>query len=265
MSIQFEDLMLQLADGVQIHALHGRHPLGAGRPTLVFLHEALGHIRMWKQFPQQLAERCGCDLLIYERQGYGGSTPIELPRSDDYLLVEGEYYLAQVTEAAGIERMILIGHSDGGSIALLGAACLGDRVRGLITEAAHINADELTLAGVRKAVDIYRTTDLHQRLERYHGDRTELLFRAWTDTWLRESFHLNIDLSPWLSQIRCPALIMQGRDDQYGLPQQVQDICQGIGEQAQAAFIDDCGHIPHLERPDAVLDLMVPFIRSLIN
>lgn len=263
MSIQFEDLMLALPHGIQIHALHGRHPEGAGRPTLVFLHEALGHIRMWKGFPEQLAERCGCDLLVYERLGYGESTPIQLPRSDDYLVPEGEVYLSQVLDAAGIDDVILVGHSDGGTIALIGAAALGERVKGIITEAAHLYADALTLAGIREAVETYRTTNLKERLARYHGDRTELLFRAWYETWLRESCHQNMDFSPWLKHIHCPALIMQGKQDQYGEPEQVAAICRGIGGLAQPVFIDDCGHIPHLERADAVLDLMVPFIRDL--
>ncbi|WP_286240731.1 alpha/beta fold hydrolase [Neptuniibacter halophilus] len=261
-SITWADRMLTLPDGQQIHALHGIHPQGAGKPTLVFLHEALGHIRMWKQFPAQLAETLGCSVLIYERLGYGLSSPITLPRADDYLVPEGEQRLGEVLNAAGVDKVVLIGHSDGGTIALIGAAALGDRVVAMITEAAHLYADHLTLKGIREAVELYRTTDLPARLARYHEARTDHLFRAWSETWLRESCHQNMDFSPWLSDIRCPSLIMQGKQDQYGVAEQVTDICTGIGDHAEACFVDNCGHVPHLEAGEEVMQLMAAFIRQ---
>jgi len=262
MGIAWADRMLALPDGQQIHAMHGIHPEGENKPTLVFLHEALGHIRMWKKFPEMLAERLGCNVLVNERLGYGRSSAITLPREDDYLVPEGEQRLAEMLDAAGINKVILIGHSDGGTIALIGAATLGDRVVAMVTEAAHLYADQLTLKGIREAVEMYQTTDLPERLARYHEDRTDLLFRAWSETWLRESCHQNMNFSPWLKDIHCPSLIMQGKDDQYGVPEQVTDICDGIGSHAQPCFVDNCGHVPHLEASDAVLALMETFIRE---
>jgi len=263
MALTWTERTLALPDGQQIHAMHGTAEDNAGKPTLVFLHEALGHIRMWKRFPEQLAEALGCDALVYERLGYGESSPITLPRADDYLVPEGEQRLGEVIDAAGVQDVILVGHSDGGTIALIGASALGDRVKAVVTAAAHLYADHLTLAGIREAVERYQNSDLPERLARYHGDRTDLLFRAWSETWLRESCHQNMDFSRWLPGIACPALIIQGKDDQYGVPEQVTDICAGIGAHATPLYLDNCGHVPHLEAPEATLQAMAAFLTPL--
>lgn len=151
-----------------------------------------------------------------------------------------------VLNAAGLDKVILVGHSDGGSITLIGAACLPERVVAIVTEAAHIRIDKLTTAGIIEATKAYHSSNLPERLARYHGDRTDLIFRAWSEAWLREHFQ-PLNLTRWLSDIRCPALIIQGADDQYGDRAQVEDICSGIGERAKAQFIEGCGHVPHLE------------------
>lgn len=258
--IVWQDEQIQLNDGVSLQLRWGRQRSGQERPVIVLLHEALGCIAMWKSFPQQLAEATGLNVLVYERRGYGGSTPITLPRPDDYLLEEGEVWLPQLLDRLGLEQVILFGHSDGGSLAQIGAASCPDQVVAIVTLAAHIYVDSLTLGGIREAVERYRTTDLPQRLARYHGDRTELLFRAWSDTWLRPSCHENLDLKPQLSRIRCPALIMQGDRDEYGVPEQVTDACAVIGAHAEARFIADCGHVPHLEKPVEVLAQTTDFL-----
>ncbi|UTW12776.1 alpha/beta fold hydrolase [Marinobacterium rhizophilum] len=264
--LEWTTVELEPAPDVRIRALHGRHGVTATPvPTLVLLHEALGCIAMWKDVPQQLAARTGCDVFVYERRGYGGSTPIALPRPGDYLEQEGRDWLARILDSAAITGpVILVGHSDGGSIALVGAAVLGERVLGLVTMAAHIYIDHLTLAGIGEAVARYHApgSDLPARLARYHGERTDLLFRAWHETWARPAY-ATFDLSPWLSDIRCQALIMQGVDDQYGVPEQVSDICAGIGPRAQPLLIPDCGHIPHLEAPQQSLTAIVEFVARL--
>jgi len=251
--IQWQDESVELDDGVVLQLRWGRQPSGEGKPVLILLHEALGCIEMWKRFPQQLAESTGLNLLVFERRGYGRSSPITLPRPDDYLMDEGGIWLPRLLDRLGLQEVILFGHSDGGSIALIGAACCPDQVRGVVTLAAHIYVDHLTLAGIEEAVERYRNTDLPERLARYHGDRTDLIFRAWHETWLRPSCNQRLDLRPQLAQIRCPALIMQGDRDEYGVPEQVTDTCAGIGAQAQGVFIPDCGHVPHLEHPEAVI------------
>jgi len=266
--LEWQERLLTLPDGTQVFAMHGRHShklhssQDSAAPTLVLLHEALGHIDMWKGFPQQLGEATGLDLFVYERRGYGRSSPITLPRPDDYLEQEGRDFLQPVLDAAGLDKVILVGHSDGGSIALVGAACLPERVVAIVTEAAHIRIDKLTTAGIIEAIEAYQSTNLPERLARYHGDRTELIFRAWSETWLRDRFQ-PLNLSCWLSDIRCPALIIQGADDQYGDKAQVEDICSGIGERASALFIPDCGHVPHLEAQTQVITAIAGFIATL--
>ncbi len=274
MSVEWNTIELTLEQGVSICALHGRLPdshseaqagTHAQRPTLVLLHEALGCIAMWKQVPQQLMALTGADVFVYERRGYGGSSPIALPRPDDYLEQEGRDWLPRILDSAGITGpVILVGHSDGGSIALVGAAVLGERVIGLVSMAAHIYIDPLTLAGISTTVALYRApdSDLPARLARYHGERTDLLFRAWHETWARPAYS-RFHLGPWLSDIRCPALIMQGDEDQYGVPEQVSDICAGIGPGATPLLIGDCGHIPHLEAPAVTLPAIADFVTGL--
>lgn len=144
----------------------------------------------------------------------------------------------------------------------MGAACLPERVVAIVTEAAHIRIDKLTTAGIVEATKAYHNTNLPERLARDHGDRTDLIFRAWSETWLRDRFQ-PLNLSCWLSDIRCPALIIQGADDLYGDKAQVEDICSGIGEQATAQFIPDCGHVPHLKAQQQVTAAIAGFIAAL--
>ncbi|HET9702216.1 MAG TPA: alpha/beta fold hydrolase, partial [Burkholderiales bacterium] len=153
-------------------------------PTLVFLHEGLGSTGQWRDFPRALAERTGLPALLYDRQGYGGSDPLYSPRSARYLHREALEVLPEVLERCGVDDVILVGHSDGGSIALLYAAAHPQRVRGAVTEAAHVFVEEETLAGIRAAGDAWRNTQLKEKLARYHGSKTHALFHAWHDTWL---------------------------------------------------------------------------------
>ncbi|WP_020681001.1 alpha/beta fold hydrolase [Marinobacterium rhizophilum] len=267
MTVEWSTRQLELEQGVSIRALHGRHGAqDAQRPTLVLLHEALGCIAMWKQVPQRLAALTGCDVFVYERRGYGGSSPISLPRPDDYLEQEGRDWLPRVLDSAALGPVILVGHSDGGSIALVAAAVLGDRLHGLVTMAAHIYIDHLTLAGISDTVARYRAagSDLPERLARYHGERTDLLFRAWHETWARPAY-AGFDLSPWLTDIRCEALIMQGEQDQYGVAEQVTDICAGIGPRARPLLLSDCGHVPHLEAPEPSLQAIADFVAGCVE
>ena len=262
--MQWNENHVEMPNGVRLHYRYGKHPEPLNDTVLVLLHEALGSIPMWKQYPQQLAQATGCDVLIYERYGYGRSSAMRESRQDNYLVVEGEYYLPQLLDRLELTQVILIGHSDGGSVALVGAA-LCDSVVGVVTEAAHAYVDPKTLDGIKEASAVYDSTDLHDRLARYHGDRTAGLFNAWRDTWQRESFQHQLDLTRWLRQINCPALIIQGEDDQYGEVDQVTYICQEIGEQAQPCMLQDCAHIPHFEATTACLEHTAAFIARLIR
>ncbi|WP_421866136.1 alpha/beta fold hydrolase [Motiliproteus sp.] len=252
----------RFGEGAGLYVRRGRQSAPESPVTLVFLHEALGSIAQWRDFPQQLAERCGCDVLIYERIGHAGASSLELPRPDDYLVYEGEVVLPQLLERLEIEQAVLVGHSDGGSIALVGAASVPDRVRGVITEAAHLLVEPITRDGIIQARDLYDEA-IRPGLSRYHGDKTDTLFQGWWQTWLRDSFQ-GLDLSPWLGRIRAPSLIMQGVNDQYGSALQVEKICEGIGAQASPCWLD-AAHIPHREATEPCLEAMGGFIRRLLN
>lgn len=260
MTIQWKDSLVDVGHDVLLSVRLGQHvdqdPL---KPVIVFLHEALGCIAMWKNIPEIMAQSTGCDVLVYERLGYGQSTPIELPRDEDYLIHEGEIWLPRLLEKLNLNRVILFGHSDGGSIALIGAGHLPGKVTCVVTEAAHIYIDHLTRKGIEEAVELWETTNLNERLAKYHGERTEVLFRAWHETWLRER-KAPMDFTPWLPRIECAALIIQGEDDQYGVPEQVTDICQGIGARAKPLFLPDCGHIPHFEAKEPLIEAATEFI-----
>lgn len=237
--------------------LRGDNPL-----TLVFLHEGLGSIEMWKQFPAQLCVATGCKGIVYDRYGYGFSTPVTLPRPLDYLEIEGLQRVPALLDSLDLSNVVLIGHSDGGSIALLAATVAQGRVKAVITEAAHVFVEGMTLEGIEDAVQAYATTALPEKLARYHGEHTDNVFHAWCDTWLNPEFRAwNIEVH--LSKIQCPLLVMQGVQDEYGSEQQVQSIAHNSGGIAQIAMIDNCGHVPHHQATETVFNAMRDFIRQL--
>ena len=185
--MQIRDMMVPVGDGIELEVRRIQHAEPKG-PVLVFLHESLGSIALWRKFPEKLAKATGCDALIYNRQGYGHSSDEELPRPYDYLEVAGHRWLPRLLDKLEIRDVVLIGHSDGGSIALVTACTMGGRVKALATMAAHIYADHLTLAGIEEMAVRYRETDIRDRLARYHGNRTDDLFNAWQTVWRDEGF-----------------------------------------------------------------------------
>lgn len=234
-------------------------------PVLVFLHEALGSVGQWKDVPQRLCAATGLRGLVHDRIGHGASDPFEGPRTPDYLKREGEDWLPAVLKAAGITAPpVLFGHSDGGSVALYFAAA--HPVAALITEAAHVFIEEITLQGIRDFGNLWDTTNIAEKLARYHGPNTEGVFRAWHDTWLTEAFY-TFDMTSRLPAITCPSLIVQGENDQYGSPAQVHAIVSGINSTgagtAEEWFLPDCGHIPHLECKDVVVARTRTFLESV--
>jgi pimeloyl-ACP methyl ester carboxylesterase len=233
-------------------------------PTLVFLHEGLGSIGQWKGFPTQLCLACSLPGLVYERWGFGRSEPLTGPRRSDYLHYEALDSLPAVLECCGITTPpILIGHSDGGTIALLFAAAFPDRPHAIITEAAHVFVEEITLAGIRIASQLYETTDWPQQLAHYHGPNTDAMFRGWCDTWLRPEFR-DWNIVAELQQIICPALIIQGEDDEYGTPAQVETIAARVAGPVTTRLIPHCAHVPHHQARARVLVEMQRFIAAVI-
>lgn len=229
----------------------------SGRPVLVLLHEGLGCIAMWKRFPAALATASGCRVFAYDRLGYGGSGPLKEARHTDYLHRYAFDELPGVLAAEGIEDPVLIGHSDGGSIALLYAS--RHRPRAIVTIAAHVFVETVALAGIRDAVHAWNTTDIPERLTKYHGAKTRQIFHAWADTWLSPPF-ADWNIEDCLADIRCPSLIVQGDHDEYATEMHVDAICRGLGGPTAPLIIPDCGHSPHITAPDALIEAICGFV-----
>ena len=231
-------------------------------PTLVFLHEGLGCIALWRDFPEHLARPTDCNVMVYERRGYGGSEALDGPHPTDYLEHEATQTLPRILDAFGLEQAILVGHSDGGSIALLFAAAFPERTLGVITEAAHILVEDASVAGVQAAVAAYDSGNLRAKLTRYHGDNTERMFRAWSNVWLTAAFR-EWHMKDRLPAIQAPVLAIQGADDAYGTPAQLEHIAAGVSGPVETLLIPDCGHTPHAEARDAALAAMKRFVEAL--
>lgn len=233
-------------------------------PVLIFLHEGLGCVKMWKTFPERLASKTNCPAMVFSRFGYGQSDPEPLPWKINFMHKQALTVLPEIIKAAGIKEYILVGHSDGGSIAAIFAGsshCTG--LRGLITLAAHLFCEGITVESIQKAKDHYQNGNLKQKLEKYHGPNTENAFRGWNDVWLNATFiHWNIE--KYLSRINTPMLAIQGKDDPYGTDRQIHSIKKNV-KNTKTVLIDNCGHAPHLEKPDTVQDIMTDFIKKIIE
>jgi pimeloyl-ACP methyl ester carboxylesterase len=260
-----EDFYIE-AEGHRLRVRRLTHPDDGSadeRPVLVFLHEGLGCIEVWRDFPAVVAGATGCNGLIYDRWGHGKSDPLELPRPLHYVHDEALASLPAVLQQCKVDNAILIGHSDGGSIALIFAAEYPELVRGMITEAAHVFVEEVTLEGIRKAVATYETTNLKEKLSRYHGDNTELIFRGWCDTWLSPEFK-KWNIEEYLPKIKCPTLVVQGKDDEYGSKAQVEAIVSQVSGPSTPLLVPNCAHIPHHQARDVVARRVTQFIQSLL-
>ncbi len=253
----FDDGRIILPGGRRLEAVwHGPPPSEA--PTLVFLHEGLGCVQLWRNYPRALATAAGCGALVYSRPGYGASCPHPPPWPPDFMRREALETLPAVIAAAGVRKHILVGHSDGGSIALLyAAAARPPSLRGVIAEAAHVFVEDVTIASIREARNAYEDGALRRRLETYHA-RVDHAFRGWCGCWLDPGFR-DWDIRPLLPGIRTPVLAIQGRDDPYGTPAQMTAIADGCRGPVETLLLDDCRHTPHRERRDAVLDRAARF------
>jgi pimeloyl-ACP methyl ester carboxylesterase len=228
--------------------------------TLIFLHEGLGCNSMWKDFPKKIVEKTGLNGFVYDRLGYGKSDLSDKERDDNYLHDEAHIYLPEIIKKAGLQDIILIGHSDGGSIALLYAS--KHPVRAIVTEAAHVFVENITISGIKEAVDIYKKTDLKEKLKKYHGDKTERVFLDWANIWLSKSF-INWNIEDCLPKITSQLLVIQGEDDEYATKKQVDSIVLKTNGNAQYAMIPNCKHIPHFQSQGAVIKEIKNFVSEL--
>ncbi len=237
---------------------------GPGRPTIVFLHDSLGCIQLWRSFPRELGQLTHCNVLAYDRQGYGASAAFTTTqRRNDYLETEADT-LVKLLDASGIDKAILFGHSDGGSIALIAAAKFPERCAAVITEGAHIFVEEITLAGIRNTVNAWQTASPKLVLQKYHGNRTEAVFHAWTDTWLSpESRSWNIE--NFLPLVKCPVLVIQGEKDESGSMAQVDGIQNQVAGKVEKWIVPGVGHTPHKDSKEKVLERSAVFIKGIVE
>ncbi len=235
----------------------------ADLPVLVLLHEGLGCVEMWRDFPQRLKEETGYPVFVYSRQGYGRSDPKPAPWSVRYMHDEGLNILPRVLAAAGLRDVILLGHSDGGSIALIYSGGIPDPLaRALILLAPHVFNEPVCVASIEQARTAYLETDLRRRLQRYHGDNVDHVFWGWNGAWLHLDF-LSWNIEPYLPAVSVPVLLMQGEQDQYGTARQVEAITAQLPAPTQAVMIPDCGHSPYIDQPRAVIDQIKGFLATL--
>ncbi|WP_114821462.1 alpha/beta fold hydrolase [Chryseobacterium sp. KLBC 52] len=229
------------------------------KPTIVFLHDSLGSVQLWRDFPAKLSEATHCNTLAYDRLGYGKSFPMSTHvRPVNYMELEADLLNHLLTEM-NLDRVILFGHSDGGTIALITAAKYPEKVEAVICEAGHIFVEEVTLKGVYDAWEAYKTTNLPERLQKYHGDKVEMLFKAWTETWTREDYRTwNIEYL--LKNITAPLLFVQGEADEYGTLDQVEKTVTQVSGSSEKYIIPGIGHTPHKESPELVLEKAAEFI-----
>jgi pimeloyl-ACP methyl ester carboxylesterase len=243
-------------------AWHGAPPDRA--PTLVLLHEGLGSVSMWRDFPATLAQRTGYGVLVYSRFGYGTSDRVKLPRPLSYMHDEALDVLPQVLDKASIKKTILIGHSDGASIATIYAGGGQDfRVRGLVLLAPHFFVEDISIESIAAAKVAYETGDLRERLMRHHGDNVDTAFRGWNEAWLDPGFrHWRID--DFVAHVRVPMLIVQGKDDQYGTLAQVRLAESDAYCPVETLILERCGHSPHIDRPAETLETIAEFVHRVL-
>lgn len=232
-------------------------------PTLVLLHEGLGCVAMWRDFPRLLTERTGYGVLAYSRPGYGKSDPVPLPRPLSYMHDEALDVLPAVLDQAGIRKTILVGHSDGASIATIYAGSRQDfRVRGLALMAPHFFVEDISVRSIAEAKQAYEAGDLRERLARYHDD-VDVAFRGWNEAWLDPKFR-EWHIEPELAHVRVPMLIVQGKGDQYGTEAQLALAQRETYCPVETLLLDDCRHAPHVDQPETTLDAIGAFVHRVL-
>jgi pimeloyl-ACP methyl ester carboxylesterase len=248
--------------------IHGRRieyrmiPGDAGRRPLVFLHEGLGSVALWRDFPDKVARRLGAPALIYSRFGYGQSDGLLARNTPRFMHVEALEVLPALLDALAIERPLLVGHSDGASIALIHAAASGRPVQGLVLMAPHVFVEPICVDSIAKIRETYFRGDLKQRLAKYHV-HVDDAFLGWADTWLLPEF-LDWSIEDLLARITRPVLLIQGVDDEYGTLAQLDRIEAGVQGQTARLVLQACGHSPHRDQEAAVLEGIDGFAKRLL-
>jgi len=223
---------------------------------IVLLHEGLGSVAQWKNWPALLYEKLQMNILVYDRSGYGKSTSAPQDYPFDYLRYEAQEIFPKILNHLNIKKVHLFGHSDGGTIALLAAAFYPEKILSVVSEAAHVIIEEISVNGIKNTRKVYEEK-LKLPLSRYHGEKTDWVFYHWADTWIQPEF------SVWkmikeLQKIQCPVLAIQGKNDEYGSFEQLKIIEENC--HARILFLDDCDHHPHFEKADIILNETYNFL-----
>lgn len=268
MSMVEQHVMLG-ATTLEVLRLAMDHPAeaSAARPAVVLLHEGLGCVAMWKELPAALAEDLELEVVAYSRAGYGGSSKVAAEaRPLSYLGREGVAELGHMLDVLGLRDVILVGHSDGASIALgyAASAASAGRLRGVVAMAPHTFVEELTLASIRQAREEYLHGPLRDKLMRYHGDNVDGAFWGWNGMWLDPAFRV-AELDGALGAVTVPVLAIQGRDDHYGSLRQLEVLAERCRGPVEQLVLEQCGHSPHRDRPEATRAAIVAFARRLFE
>ena len=228
--------------------------------TIVMLHEGLGSVAMWKDFPERVAEATGYGVLVYSRYGHGKSERLAEKRSADFMHYEAKVVLPELLRQFEVEWPILLGHSDGASIALIYAGARPEAVRGLVLEAPHVFVEDLGIRAITAIRELYESSDFPKKLARYH-DHVNETFRGWNDIWLDPDFR-NWNIEEYLAAITCSTLVIQGENDEYGTLAQVEAIRRRLPA-TQSLILPVCGHSPHRDQPNLTLAAISKFIATL--
>lgn len=230
--------------------------------TIVLLHEGLGCLALWRDFPKAVADAAGCGVFVYSRAGYGQSDAVPLPRPLNYMTLEAADVLPLILDAIGVRKAVLLGHSDGATIAAVYTGSHEDhRVRGLVLMAPHFFAEDIGLREIAKAKVSFEAGDLKDRLGKYHKDPT-VAFRGWNDAWLDPEF-AQWDVSEVIDFLRVPVLAIQGRDDQYGTVAQLDELESRCYSPVEVVLLDNCKHAPHVDQRDIVVSKVSEFVDRL--
>jgi pimeloyl-ACP methyl ester carboxylesterase len=239
-------------------------PRSADAPILVLLHEGLGCVALWGDFPDRLATATRMRVFSYSRAGYGASSPVPLPRPSTYMHDEARDTLPKVLKAIGFRRGILVGHSDGASIASIYAGSVQDRrIRGLALIAPHFFTESIGLDEIAKAKRAYRRSDLKKKLARWHTN-VDVAFKGWNEAWLAPGFR-EWNIVEFLEYIHCPVLVIQGTDDQYGTSRQVETVREKCRVPVDVAMLDGVKHAPHREATERTVELIAGFSKRLLG
>lgn len=245
-------------DGKRLETL--RYPPSGRETTIVMLHEGLGSVSMWKDFPGRIAEATGSGVLVYSRYGHGRSERLTDKRGVDFMHHEAQVVLPELLERCEIQRPILLGHSDGGSICILYAATVAQKPRALVLEAPHVFVEDLSVSSIAQIRAVYQTTDLPKKLARHH-DHVDETFLGWNDIWLDPQFR-SWNIEEYLDDIACPILVIQGERDEYGTLAQVEAIKSRVAG-TEALVLQKCGHSPHRDQPEKTLEAITKFVQRV--